>query len=157
MGRFWGKRSYNSQSQLQGTDRYSLIEHSHTLIILSNKALTQSILSNSKCGVPLPQNIPGSAPELSLIKSSNRFCASRICILNRNPVERSVWIYTIDVVATCVVLHNICEWNGDRCDPEWIHQESQIDDTVNPPVVGTSTASGANIRNAIKQYVFQHQ
>ena len=77
------------------------------------------------------------------------------CLLKR--MDYYAIQYTIDVVATCVVLHNICERNGDRCDPEWIHQESQIDDTVNPPVVGTSTASGANIRNAIKQYVFQHQ
>ena len=53
--------------------------------------------------------------------------------------------YTVDVVATCTVLHNICERNGDRCDPEWIHQDSQ------------TTVSGNNIHNAIKQYVFEHQ
>ena len=65
--------------------------------------------------------------------------------------------HTVHVVATCTVLHNICERNGDRCDPEWIHQDSPTDDTTGPPVVGTSTASGNNIRNAIKQYVFEHQ
>ena len=32
--------------------------------------------------------------------------------------------YTIDVVATCTVLHNICERNGDRSHPEWIHQQT---------------------------------
>ena len=29
------------------------------------------------------------------------------------------------------------------------------DDMGGPPVVGTSTASGTNIRNAIKQYAFE--
>ena len=31
--------------------------------------------------------------------------------------------YTTDVIATCVVFHNICELNGDECNPEWFNSD----------------------------------
>ena len=30
-----------------------------------------------------------------------------------------------DVVAACVVLHNVCEMFGDECQSEWINQPSE--------------------------------
>ena len=56
------------------------------------------------------------------------------------------------IVASCVVLHNICELSGDQCLPEWIdHQPSampcpsqQVDENVNI------------IRDAIAQYMYSN-
>ena len=56
-----------------------------------------------------------------------------------------------NVVASCVVLHNMCEMYGDHCDNEWIHhEESSRMQAANHHYI----SAGANdIRNAIKDFV----
>ncbi|XP_065891631.1 uncharacterized protein [Dysidea avara] len=61
------------------------------------------------------------------------------------------------VVASCLVLHNVCEMNGNRCRPEWVHHDSLTrGDTTSPTdVTRHATPSANNIRNALKDYVNQ--
>ena len=58
------------------------------------------------------------------------------------------------IVSACVTLHNKCEMYGDSCCSEWIHHTSS---DINAPSFDTSGAdigaSGADIRDAIMQYI----
>ena len=51
--------------------------------------------------------------------------------------------YTTDVVAACIVLHNICELNNDTCNPEWIHVDESSHDTRSPADVSQHTTESA--------------
>ena len=44
------------------------------------------------------------------------------CLLKRMDYYE---IEHVDVIASCVVLHNLCESVGDNCNPEWFHHDSQ--------------------------------
>ena len=58
-----------------------------------------------------------------------------------------------NVVAACVVLHNMCEMFGDNCREEWVHQEEP---SVAQPTSVTShysETSATVIRNALKDFV----
>ena len=58
-----------------------------------------------------------------------------------------------NVVATCVVLHNMCEMFGDNCREEWVHQEEP---SVAQPTSITSRYSETSatvIRNALKDFI----
>lgn len=60
----------------------------------------------------------------------------------------------INVVGCCVVLHNICEFSGDRCQAEWIdNSQSQFSPT--PANSGTTIAT-ESIREAIKDYLYNN-
>ena len=62
-----------------------------------------------------------------------------------------------NVVATCCVLHNICEKQGDSFDNAWM--EGVSNDTVNAGVntmcTGIAQGNANNIRNAFKAYFSQ--
>jgi len=51
--------------------------------------------------------------------------------------------YTTDVVAACIVLHNICELSNDTCNPEWIHVDESSHDTRSPADVSQHTTESA--------------
>ena len=57
-----------------------------------------------------------------------------------------------NVIASCVVLHNICESHGDLFQQEWVvinnHMHNQLGSTLSPPTTIRTTAMA--IRNAIK-------
>ena len=63
----------------------------------------------------------------------------------------------INVVACCVVLHNICEFSGDRCDTEWIssNRQSQVYSATAPVRGANTTANG--IRDALKEYLYNNK
>jgi len=66
--------------------------------------------------------------------------------------------YTTNVVASCLVLHNVCEMNGDGCNPEWIHHDESGPEENTPPaadVTRRANTSANNIRNVLKEYVNQ--
>ena len=68
--------------------------------------------------------------------------------------------HATNAVASCVVLHNIFEQLGDLCRPGWVHgtDTSNSSTPILPPAAATRADSNAsNIRNALKQYVFEHQ
>ena len=55
------------------------------------------------------------------------------------------------IVATCVVLHNICEILGDNCLQKWTHVESTFNlHTV--PQDRTDMSCASDIRNALAQH-----
>ena len=54
-----------------------------------------------------------------------------------------------NVVATCVVFHNICEQFGDTCPLELAQEQSAH---ISTTTAGSST-SGSNIRNAIMRHL----
>ena len=62
--------------------------------------------------------------------------------------------HTTNAVASCVVLHNVCEKLGDTCRPEWINSDSGTSITRAPAATATGVDGNANtIHNALKQYV----
>lgn len=65
------------------------------------------------------------------------------------------------VVATCVVLHNMCEMYGDSCRDEWVNESSSNVTCRQPSTAVTSTTAAAPtatvIRNAIKDYLSADQ
>lgn len=59
-----------------------------------------------------------------------------------------------NVVASRVVLHNMCEMFGDHCDNEWIHRDEPSGMQVtNHGCNYTSAGQASYIRNAIKDFV----
>ena len=67
--------------------------------------------------------------------------------------------YTTDVVAACIVLHNICELNNDTSNLEWIHIDESSHDTTSPAadVSRRTTESATRIRDTLKDYLYAHQ
>ena len=66
--------------------------------------------------------------------------------------------HTTNVVASCVVLHNICELQGDVCQPDWIHHHDSSGTTVAAVSVASRSGTMANIiRNALRDYIYQNQ
>ena len=62
--------------------------------------------------------------------------------------------HSVNAIASCVVLQNLCEIEGDNCDPDWIHTE----ETSPHKISNTSQGSDAkNIRDAIKDYLYVSQ
>ena len=59
-----------------------------------------------------------------------------------------------NIVASCVVLHNVCEIFGDQCLPEWIVSDPCVvshSPSTFTSVSGTAArAAGARIRDAIR-------
>jgi len=68
--------------------------------------------------------------------------------------------HTTNAVASCVVLHNICEQLGDVCRPDWIHSTDASDSStllLPPTAAATADGNANNIRRALSQYVYEHQ
>ena len=60
----------------------------------------------------------------------------------------------MNVVAACVVLYNICELQGDTCDPDWIQEShSAIVDTTTT----TNNSNAKLIRDALKIHLYANQ
>ena len=56
-----------------------------------------------------------------------------------------------NIVASCVVLHNICEMYGDHCQNEWVVQVETVGrNTSTSANTSTSSATASSIRNAIR-------
>ena len=62
-----------------------------------------------------------------------------------------------NIVATCVILHNICEMFGDHFQSEWeLHEEQQSETPTDLPQASRNqTASG--IRDALAQYLSNNE
>lgn len=58
-----------------------------------------------------------------------------------------------NVVATCVVLHNICEEFGDICHLEVMQEQSCPGAHVSPTATTGSSNSGSDIRDAIMRHL----
>lgn len=61
------------------------------------------------------------------------------------------------VVATCIVLHNLCEMYGDACRDEWIDRSSPFATRSQSSSSNLSSTPAATVRNAIKTYLSTHQ
>ena len=71
-------------------------------------------------------------------------------------------LYHIDnvpnVIATCVVLHNLCETLGDRCQSDWFTDDTSLSSqgttatqpTASQPSSSTSATTAVLIRDAIR-------
>ena len=58
----------------------------------------------------------------------------------------------INVVASCIVAHNICEIYGDSCDNDWVnHDETSPQDSSTSDT--TKTGGANSIRNALAEYL----
>ena len=66
------------------------------------------------------------------------------------------------VVAACVVLHNICETLGDRCQDDWVVQDDSNStenergsgtDNQEGTAIGTGTPTSCLIRDAFADYL----
>ena len=62
--------------------------------------------------------------------------------------------HIVNVVATCAVLHSICELESNTCDSDWIHekQSSNIDSNST-----THTRNTKVIWDALKDYLYANQ
>jgi hypothetical protein len=75
------------------------------------------------------------------------------CLLKRIDCDLS---NVSDIVASCIILHNICETYGDNCLEEWTHHD---DSSSSAPPLSTqasnsaSTHDASNVREAIMKYV----
>ena len=63
--------------------------------------------------------------------------------------------HTTIAVASCVVLHNICEQLGDVCRPDCIDRTDTFNSSTPalPPVATVADGNASNIRSALSQYV----
>ena len=78
------------------------------------------------------------------------------CLLKRMDYYKTK--HTIDVIASCIVLHNICELRGDACDLGWIIQEDFETTSNDSTASNTSSSSSAtNIRNTLAKYLYDNQ
>ena len=71
------------------------------------------------------------------------------CLLMRN--DSSITNVT-NVIATCVVLHNVCEMYGDECCSDWVHETPQGNarlSTATTTSLTTSTTAGV-IQDSLK-------
>ena len=58
----------------------------------------------------------------------------------------------INVVASCIVAHNICEIYGDSCDNDWVnHDETSPQDSSTSDT--TKTGGANSIQNALAEYL----
>lgn len=69
------------------------------------------------------------------------------CLLKRIDVKVS---NVPNIVASCVVLHNICEMYGDDCLHEWVATDELSDSTGSSASISTSSTTASTIRDAIK-------
>ena len=60
----------------------------------------------------------------------------------------------VNVVAACVLLHNICELEGDTCDPDWIHEEQSSNSDSNTT---SHTCNAKVIRDTLKDYLYANK
>lgn len=59
-----------------------------------------------------------------------------------------------NIVASCVVLHNICEMYGDHCHQDWVvNVETTRSPTSSTTNSAASSATASNIRNAIRDFL----
>ena len=75
------------------------------------------------------------------------------CLLKRIDCDLS---NVSDIVASCIVLHNICEMYGDNCLEEWTHHEdssSSLSPSSSPANNSPSTSDASSVREAIMKYV----
>jgi len=63
--------------------------------------------------------------------------------------------HTTNVVASCVILHNICELQGDVCQPDWIHHHDSSG-TVLAASVSCSGTTASTIQDALRDYVYHN-
>ena len=65
--------------------------------------------------------------------------------------------HVTNVVASSIVLHNMCEACGDTCscDPAWIHQDTTPNTVLITPLKQHRMARA--IRDNLKEYLFQNQ
>ena len=71
------------------------------------------------------------------------------CLLKRNDTSLEKLPFKI---AACCALHNICEMNGEKFNPEWLQNDVHIDVNVNNDV-HTPDATAINIRRALTNFV----
>ena len=70
------------------------------------------------------------------------------CLLKRN--DTSLEKLPFKIAAGCT-LHNICEMNGEKFNPEWLQNDVNIDVNVNNDV-HTLDATAINIRRALTNF-----
>ena len=63
--------------------------------------------------------------------------------------------HAINVIASCIVLHNLCELHGDPCDPQWIHHDSLPTSTTSTNDHHNYTSK--NTRDTLKDYLYSNQ
>ena len=76
------------------------------------------------------------------------------CLLKRND---SLITNVMNVVAACVVLHNVCEVCGDECNIDWIIQERLPPRGTSGTAIATTiseTAAGI-IQDALRESLYQ--
>ena len=71
------------------------------------------------------------------------------CLLKKNDTSLEKLPFTI---AAWCTLHNICEMNGEKFNPEWLQNDVNIDVNVNNDV-HTPDATAINIRRALTNFV----
>ena len=78
------------------------------------------------------------------------------CLLKRMDYYKIEHI--VSVVAACVILHNICEVQGDTCAPKWIHEETSpsTESTITTSTT-THNHTAKTIRDALKEHLFNTQ
>jgi len=59
-----------------------------------------------------------------------------------------------NVVAACVILHNLCEMYGDHFQPEWELDNTVVDTDTSHTTGISETAS--SVRNALSQYLLNN-
>ena len=58
-----------------------------------------------------------------------------------------------NVVAACVLLHNMCEMFGDHCSDEWVYHEAPTATQASSIATSVRGASASVIRDAIKNFI----
>ena len=62
-----------------------------------------------------------------------------------------------DIVASCCVLHNICQIHGDNFDESWLDPTDMVSITTSThSCVHASNSDGNNIRRAVMEYIYYH-
>lgn len=59
------------------------------------------------------------------------------------------------IIASCIVLHNLCEMYSDHCSEDWITEEDNETGGVSASTTATSTNTATAIRNAIRDQLNQ--
>ena len=65
--------------------------------------------------------------------------------------------HATDAIASCIVLHNICEARGDLCDPGWIYHEDYLSATATRTATSSQSCTARLIRDTLSEYLYENQ
>ena len=63
--------------------------------------------------------------------------------------------HAVNAIASCIILHNICESQGDPCDTLWIHNDPSPHVTETTSITSVTDNNAKIIRDTLKEFLYQ--